>query len=117
MATTTYKLGRDSIADIPGVDNDDVIDATINVSASDLDVTVFKSTPIDEIVHMAGLVEITVDVNCTNVEGAIGDHDTFSIAGLPTAGFELVILDIKDKVTPKGKVEYTVTYGFTEAEA
>ena len=115
--TTTYKLGRDSIADIPGVENDDIIDATINVSAADLDVTAFKITPLTELVHMAGLVEITIDVNATNVDGAVGLQDTFDIAGLPNTGFELVILDVKDKVTPKGKVEYTVTYGFAEAEA
>lgn len=115
MPTTTYKLGRDAIADVPGVENDDIVDATINVSGGDLDVTVFKATALTEIVHMVGLVEITIDVNCTNVTGAVGLQDTFDIAGLPTTGFELVILDIKDSVTPKGRVEYTVTYGFAEA--
>lgn len=116
MPATTYKLGRDAIADVPGVDNDDVIDATISVSGADLDVTVFKATaPLTELVHMVGLVEISIDVNCTNVTGSVGTQGNFDIAGLPNTGFQLVILDVKDKVTPKGKVEYTVTYGFAEA--
>lgn len=116
MPTTTYKLGRDAIADVPGVENDDIVDATINVSGGDLDVTVFKATALTEIVHMVGLVEITIDVNCTHVTGTVGLQDTFDIAGLPNTDFELVILDIKDSVTPKGRVEYTVTYGFAEAQ-
>lgn len=115
--TTTYKLGRDCIADVPGVANDDIIDATISVSGGDLDVTCFKATAVTEIVHMVGMVDITIDVNCTNVTGEIGDQDAFDIAGLPNTGYELVILDIKEKPNLKGKVEYTVSYGFAEAAA
>lgn len=116
-STTTYKLGRDAIADVPGVANDDIVDATINVSSTDLDVTVFKTTAITELVHMVGLIDISIDVNCTNVTGVIGDQGPFDIAGLPNTDFELVILNITEKPNMKGKVEYTVTYGFAEAAA
>lgn len=116
-STTTYKLGRDAIATVPGVENDDIVDATINVSSTDLDVTVFKSTPITELVHMVGLIDISIDVNCTNVSQGIGFQDAFDIANLPNDDFELVILNITEKPNMKGKVEYTVTYGFAEAAA
>lgn len=116
-STTTYKLGRDSIATLPGVANDDIVDATISATATDLDVTVFKATAITELVHMAGLVDISIDVNCTHVSQAIGYQGAFDIADLPNVDFELVILDIKEKPNMKGKVEYTVTYGFAEAAA
>lgn len=115
MPTTTYKLGRDCINTLPGVTNDDIVDATINVSAADLDVTTFKATSIEEIVHMAGIVDITIDVNCTDVSGAEGDQGAYDIAGLPT-DLDAVILDIKEKPNLKGKVEYTVTYGLAEQE-
>jgi len=116
-STTTYKLGRDAIADVPGVANDDIVDATINVSSTDLDVTVFKSTAITELVHMVGLIDISIDVNCTNVTEEVGFQGAFDIAGLPNTDFELVILNITEKPNQKGKVEYTVTYGFAEAAA
>jgi hypothetical protein len=112
--TTTYKLGRDCVNALPGVDNDDIIDCTINVSAADLDVTVFKATAIEELVHMAGIIDISIDVNCTHVTGAVGDEDVMDVAGLPAA-LNAVILDIQDKPNMKGKVEYTVKYGVTEA--
>lgn len=113
-STTTYKLGRDCINDLPGVDNDDIIDCTINVSAADLDVTVFKATAIEELVHMAGIIDISIDVNCTHVTGAVGDEGAMDIAGLPN-DLNAVILDIQEKPNMKGKVEYTVKYGVTEA--
>lgn len=115
--TTSYKLGRDCIADVPGVANDDIVDATINVTGNDLDVTCFKATAVSELVHMVGLVEITIDVNCTHVSGVIGDEGSFDIAGLPNTDFNLTILDIKEKPNLRGKVDYTVSYGFTEAAA
>jgi hypothetical protein len=112
-ATTTYKLGRDCINVLPGVVNDDIIDATINVSAADLDVTVFKATAITELVHMAGIIDITIDVNCTNVDG---DEGAMEIAGLDDIqDLNAVILDIQEKPNMKGKVEYAVKYGVTEA--
>jgi hypothetical protein len=115
-ATTTYKLGRDCINVLPGVVNDDIIDATINVSAADMDVTVFKATAITELVHMAGIIDITIDVNCTNVDGVVGDEGAMEIAGLDDIqDLNAVILDIQEKPNMKGKVEYAVKYGVTEA--
>jgi len=113
-STTTYKLGRDCVNTLPGVENDDIIDCTINVSAADLDVTVFKATPITELVHMAGIIDISIDVNCTHATGAVGDEGTMDVAGLPS-DLNAVILDIQEKPNMKGKVEYTVKYGVTEA--
>lgn len=115
-ATTTYKLGRDCINVLPGVENDDIIDSTVSVSAADMDVTVFKSTPITELVHMAGIIDISIDVNCTHVTGAVGDEGAMDVAGLPS-DLNAVILDIQEKPNMKGKVEYTVKYGVTEPEA
>lgn len=113
MPTTTYKLGRDCINILPGIENDNIIDSTVNVSASDLDVTTFKATTITEIVHMAGLVDVSIDVNCTNHDCAIGDEGAMDIAGLPST-LNAAVLDIKEKPNLKGKVEYTITYGLTE---
>lgn len=111
---TTYKLGRDCVNTLPGVDNDDIIDCTINVSAADLDVTVFKATAITELVHMAGIIDISIDVNCTHVTGVVGDEGLMDVAGLPNT-LNAVILDIQEKPNLKGKVEYAVKYGVTEA--
>lgn len=115
-STATYKLGRDCVNTLPGVENDDIIDCTINVSAADLDVTVFKATAIDELVHMAGIIDISIDVNCTHVDGVEGDEGAMDVAGLPT-DLHAVILDIQEKPNLKGKVEYAVKYGVTEPEA
>ena len=114
--TTTYRLGRDCVADLPGVENDDIIDVTINVTADELDVTTFKSTPITKAEYMAGMIDVSIDVTCTHVTGAVGLADTYDVAGLP-ADLEAVILEIKEKPSIKGKVEYTVTYGLQEPEA
>ena len=114
--TTTYRLGRDCVADLPGVANDDIIDVTINVTADELEVTTFKSTPITKAEYMAGLIDVSIDVTCTHVTGAVGLADTYDVAGLP-ADLEAVILEIKEKPAPKGKVEYTVTYGLQEPAA
>lgn len=107
--TTTYKLGRDAIASLPGLDNEDIRDATINVSADELDVTTFKAQPITHSVIMAGLVDITIDVPCVKHTAAIGDRDTADIAGFQN--IDAVVLDIKQNVTPRGIVEFTISYG------
>lgn len=115
MSTTVYKLGRDAIATLPGVTNDNIIDVTVNVSANQLDVTTFKGTPLTQYEYMAGLVDITVDVKCTSFTGEVGDVGTASIAGLPS-GLDASVLDVKVKPNMKGVVEYTVSYGFTPSE-
>lgn len=108
----TYKLGRNALSTVVGVDNDDIKDATINVSAEQLDVTTFGGSALTEAKFMAGLVDITVDVNCTAHTATAGDTGTLDIAGLPST-VDGVVLNVAEKVTPRGVVEYTVSYGIT----
>lgn len=110
MPTTTYKLGRDAVANLPGVSNDDIRDVTINASANQLDVTTFKSVPLTQWEYMAGLVDVTIDVVCTHTTAVVNDEAAVDIAGLPT-DLNAVVLDVKESVSPKGVVEYTVSYG------
>jgi hypothetical protein len=112
----TYKLGRNAVATLPGVDNDDIVDVTINVSADELDVTVFKATAITQAEYMAGLIEITIDVVCRAHDAAVGDQGVQEVAGLPD-DLEAVVLSVSEKVTPRGLVEYTVSYGLTMPDA
>ena len=114
--TTSYKLGRDCVSELPGVENDDIIDVTINVTADEQDVTTFKSTPITAPVYMAGLIDVSIDVTCTHTTGSVDDAGAYDVAGLPT-DLHAVILEIKEKPGIKGKVEYTVTYGLQEPAA
>jgi len=115
MPATTYKLGRDCVADLPGMANDDIVDVTVTASASQQDVTTFKSTALTQNEYMAGLVEITIDVVCTHHTAALGDHGPQDVAGLP-ADLEAEVVDIKESVGPKGRAEYTVTYGLREPD-
>lgn len=114
MPTTTYKLGRDAVSTLPGMLNDDIVDVTVNVSAEQLDVTTYSSTAVTAPVYMAGLIDITVDVTCTNHSAAVGDQGTQEVAGLP-AEYDAVVLDVKESANPKGRAEFTVTYGLIEA--
>lgn len=117
MPTTSYKLGRDAVATLPGVVNDDVISVTVNVSGNQLDVTTFKATPLTQWEYMVGLVDITFDVTCTSTDATVGDVGACNVAGLGDGdGLEATVLEIKQSVTPKGKVEYTVSYGLQTAE-
>lgn len=116
MPTTTYRLGRDCVAELPGIVNDDVVDVTVTASASQQDVTTFKSTALTQYEYMAGLIEITIDVVCTNHACEIGDHGTQEVAGLPS-DLDAEVLEVKEGVGPKGRVEYTITYGLREPDA
>lgn len=109
MATTTYKLGRDAVADLPGVANDDIISVTANLSAAELEVTTFKSTAITHSVYTTGLIDATFDVTCVNHTAENGDRGPATILSL--TGLDAIVVDIKESVTPRGVVEYTVTYG------
>lgn len=115
MPTVSYKMGRNCVTTLPGVDNDDIKGVTINASATQLDVTAFKSTPLTQWEYMAGLIDVTIDVQCTHVSGAVGQQGMQDVANLPS-DLEAVILEIKEKATPKGVVEYTVTYGLVEPD-
>lgn len=108
----TYKLGRNAIANVPGVENDDIKDATINVSAEQLDVTVFGGDALTDSKFMAGLVDVTVDVTCTDHSAVAGQIGTLDIAALPDT-VDGVVLNVSEKATPRGVVEYTVSYGIT----
>lgn len=113
MSVTTYKLGRDAVADLPGVDNEDIVDVTINVSANQLDVTTFKTVPLTSYEYMAGLADITIDVTCRDHDAEVGDSGTQAVAGLPN-DLKAEVLEIKESVTPKGLVEFTISYGLRE---
>lgn len=105
-----YKLGRDAVATLPGVSNDDIVDVTVNVSADELDVTVFKATALTAASYQAGLVDITIDVVCRNHTADVGDTGTQTVAGLPS-DLDASVLSVSERVTPRGVVEYTVSYG------
>lgn len=111
--TTSYVLGRNCVASLPGVSNSDIMNVTINVSANELDVTTFKTTALTAYEFMAGLVDVSIDVTCTAVSGMVGDIGTAGVASL--SSMDAVIVEIKESATPKGLVEYTVTYGLTPA--
>lgn len=114
MPTTTYKLGRDALATLPGLEVCDIIDVTVNVSADQLDVTTYKATALTEPVYMAGLVDVSIDVTCTATDAAVGDKGPCEVADIPTE-FQAVVLDVKESASPQGKAEFTVTYGLVEA--
>lgn len=115
MPATQYKLGRDAVADLPGVTNSDIRDVTINVSADELDVTTFGTTAITEASFMPGLIECTIDVVCTNHTAAVGDTGAQDVAGLPS-DLQATVLNISERVTPRGMVEYTINYGLAPAD-
>lgn len=114
MSTVAYKLGRDAVAQLPGVDNADIRDVTINVTADELDVTTFLSTAITEAAYMPGLIDCTIDVVCMHHSATVGATGSQDVAGLPS-DLEATVLTINDRVTPRGVVEYTISYGLSPA--
>lgn len=114
--TTTYKLGRDAVLTLPGVDNDNVRSATISASANQLDVTTFKSVPLTSWEYMAGLIDVTLDVVCTSHTAAVEDRGLAEIAGFDSQSMDAIVLEVKESVSPKGVVEYTVTYGIIPSD-
>jgi hypothetical protein len=106
----TYKLGRECVATLPGVTNTDVQDVTINVQGTEIDVTVFKDEVLTQVESTVGLSDVTIDVNCTAHAATIGTQGAMTIAQLD-GDLDAVVLEIKERVTPKGLVEYTVSYG------
>lgn len=111
--STTYKLGRDAVATLPGVNNDDIVEVTINVSASQLDITTFDLAPLTKNEYMAGLTEITIDVVCRNHTAVVGLSGSQTVAGLPSS-LHAEVLDVKETATPKGVVEFTISYGLRD---
>jgi hypothetical protein len=106
----TYKLGRDCVATIPGVQNADIQDVDINVQGNEIDVTVFKDSPLEQVEMTIGLADVSFDVTCTAHNATIGQEGTMTLAHLDSQ-LNAVVTDIKESVTPKGFVQYTVSYG------
>lgn len=114
MSSTQYKLGRDAISGLPGVANCDIVDATVNVAADQLDITTYGATALTEAKFRAGLIDITIDVVCTNTSATLGTRGPCEIASLPDSSFDAIVLDIKESANPQGRGEFTVTYGLIE---
>lgn len=114
MPTTSYKLGRDAVCTLTGVTNDDVKSVTINAAATQLDVTTFKATPLTSWAYMAGLIDATIDVTCVAHTASVSDRAAATIAGI--TGLDAVVLEIRENVTPKGMLEYTISYGLIPSD-
>jgi len=103
-----YKLGKNALITAPGVSLDNVIDVDINASGDEVDVTVFGDT---EKQVAAGLLDVTVEVTATNHSATVGQTGPVTVGGM--SGVGCVVLDVKDKVSPKGRHEYTISYAPT----
>lgn len=112
----SYKLGRDAVATLPGLVNDDIKDVTVNVSAEELDVTVFGEAVLTDASFFAGLIDVTIDVVCTHHTATIGQVGAKTIAGLPS-DLDAVVLNVSERVNPRGMVEFTVQYGLTPQDS
>lgn len=111
-----YKMGRACVATLPGVSNNDIKDVTVNASATELDVTTFPTSgSLTRADYMPGLVDVTIDVTCTDTTATVGMTGAQDVANIDTE-LEAVVLDVKESVSPKGVVEYTVTYGLQMPE-
>lgn len=110
MPTSTYKLGRDCVASLPGMSNDDIKAVSLKASATQLDVTTFKDVPLTQWEYMAGLIDVSLDVTCTNTTAVVGDKGSAGVAGLAYFNLDAIVTEVQESVTPKGVVEYTVTY-------
>ncbi len=109
----TYILGRDQVADIPGVDNDDIKRVTIRASGTENDITVFTATALTTSLSQVSLVDVSVECVCTHHTAAVGDDGDFEVAdieGVADWGVHLHVSDIRMNVTPKGMKEYTISY-------
>lgn len=112
MPSAIYKMGRDCVATVPGVSNNDIIDVDVNVQGNEIDVTTFAATgSVTEVKTMIGLADVSFDVNCTAHNATVGQTGPLTLAHLDDT-LSAVVLDIKlNGVTPKGLVQYTVSYG------
>ena len=97
-----YKLGKSSLVTAPGVILDNVIDVDLNASGDEVDITVFGDT---EKQIGCGLLDVTV----------VGSTGPVTVGGMTAVG--CVVLDVKTKVSPKGRNEYTISYAPTVASS
>jgi hypothetical protein len=100
-----YKLGKNALITAPGVTLGNVTDVDLNASGDEVDVTVFGDT---EKQVGCGLLDVTVDVTATSHSAYVGMTGPVTVGGMNALG--CVVLDVKDKVSPKGRHEYTITY-------
>ncbi|NBT79554.1 MAG: hypothetical protein EBT04_14140 [Betaproteobacteria bacterium] len=103
-----YKLGKLALITAPGVILDDVIDVDLNASGDEVDITVFGDT---EKQIGCGLLDVTVEVTATNHSATVGATGPITVGGMTAVG--CVVVDVKNKVSPKGRHEYTISYAPT----
>ncbi len=114
----TYILGRDQVTTAPGVVNDDIKRASLKVSGSEQDVTVFKATALTQIETMVGLVDMTFEIVATHTTATIGQSGAFELGNVDGADLsaDAVVTDVRMNVTPKGVKEFTVSYAIKQAD-
>jgi hypothetical protein len=103
-----YRLGKNALLTAPGVDLDNVVDVDLNASGDEVDITVFGDT---EKQIGCGLLDVTVEVTATQHSATVGATGAITVGGMSAVG--CVVLDVKDKVSPKGRHEYTISYAPT----
>ena len=103
-----YKLGKLALITAPGVSLDDVVDVDLNASGDEVDITVFGDT---EKQIGCGLLDVTVEVTATSHSATVGATGPITVGGMSAVG--CVVLDVKNKVSPKGRHEYTISYAPT----
>lgn len=103
-----YRLGKNALVTAPGVVLADVMDVDLNASGDEVDITVFGDT---EKQVGCGLLDVTLEVTATNHSATVGQTGPVTVGGMTSVG--CVVLDVKDKVSPKGRHEYTISYAPT----
>ena len=103
-----YKLGKNALLTAPGVSLDNVVDVDLNASGDEVDITVFGDT---EKQIGCGLLDVTVEVTATQHSTAVGATGPITVGGMSAVG--CVVIDVKNKVSPKGRNEYTISYAPT----
>lgn len=100
-----YKLSKNALITAPGLDLDNVVDVDVNASGDEVDITVFGDT---EKQVGCGLLDVSVEVTATAHTAYVGLTGPITVGGMSAVG--CVVLDVKNKVSPKGRHEYTITY-------
>jgi hypothetical protein len=103
-----FKLGKNALLTAPGVILDNVIDVDLNASGDEVDITVFGDT---EKQIGCGLLDVTVEVTATQHAATVGQTGTITVGGMTAVNS--VVMDVKNKVSPKGRNEYTISYAPT----
>lgn len=103
-----YNLGKNALVTAPGVDLDNVVDVDVNASGDEVDITVFGD---DEKKIGCGLLDVTVEITATSHSAVVGARGTVEAGHF---SLDCTVLDVKQKVTPKGRHEYTISYAPAE---